>query len=179
MKASPITVQKSGWVLTPMEKLRYEEIFEKSDLDKDGLVSGLEIKDVFIKSGLTQNCLAHIWALCDTNQTGKLNCEQFCLAMWMVERKKRGIEPPHSLTPEMIPPSMRPNAEPLPPPKPLYTNPELDMISKEIEELAKERRILETDVAQKEADIRIKSGEVRSLQVSHIMTKSVIIKILY
>lgn len=40
------------------------------------------------------------------------------------------------------------------------------MISMEIEELAKERRIIETEVAQKEADIRIKSGEVRSLQVN-------------
>lgn len=39
------------------------------------------------------------------------------------------------------------------------------MISKEIEELAKERRALETEIAQKEADIRIKNGEVRSLQV--------------
>lgn len=39
------------------------------------------------------------------------------------------------------------------------------MISKEIEELAKERRIIEAEVTQKEADIRIKSGEVRSLQV--------------
>ena len=49
--------------------------------------------------------------------------------------------------------------------KPLYTNPELEMISKEIEELAKERHILEAEVSQKEADIRIKTGEVRSLQV--------------
>lgn len=39
------------------------------------------------------------------------------------------------------------------------------MISKEIEELAKERHILEAEVSQKEADIRIKTGEVRSLQV--------------
>lgn len=53
-------------------------------------------------------------ALCDTNQTGKLNSEQFALAMWMVDRKKKGIDPPVSLTPEMIPPSMRPNAEPIP-----------------------------------------------------------------
>lgn len=42
------------------------------------------------------------------------------------------------------------------------------MISKEIEELAKERRALETEIAQKEADIRIKNGEVRSLQVSQL-----------
>lgn len=51
--------------------------------------------------------------MCDTNQSGKLNSEQFALAMWLVDRKKKGIDPPVSLAPEMIPPSMRPNAEPL------------------------------------------------------------------
>lgn len=40
------------------------------------------------------------------------------------------------------------------------------MISKEIEELCKERRLMEQEVAQKEADVRIKRGEERSLQVS-------------
>ena len=40
------------------------------------------------------------------------------------------------------------------------------MISKEIEELTKERHAIEAEVAQKEADIRIKTGEMRSLQVS-------------
>lgn len=39
------------------------------------------------------------------------------------------------------------------------------MISKEIEELTKERHAIEAEVAQKEADIRIKTGEMRSLQV--------------
>jgi hypothetical protein len=39
------------------------------------------------------------------------------------------------------------------------------MISKDIEELAKEKLALETDIAQKEADIKIKSGEIKSLQV--------------
>lgn len=100
------------WVLTTIEKLKYQEIFEKSDLDKDGLVSGVEIKDIFLKSGLPQNMLAHIWALCDTDQTGKLNNEQFALAMWLIDRKKKGIDPPQALAPEMIPPSMRPNAAP-------------------------------------------------------------------
>lgn len=105
-------VQPGEWVLSTIEKLKYQEVFEKSDLDKDGLVSGLEIKDIFIKSGLPQNMLAHIWALCDTDQTGKLNNEQFALAMWLVDRKKRGIDPPQVLTAEMIPPSMRQNAAP-------------------------------------------------------------------
>lgn len=39
------------------------------------------------------------------------------------------------------------------------------MISKDIEELCKERLALETDIAQKEADIKIKTGEIKNLQV--------------
>lgn len=171
MMAAPAPI-KNDWVVTANDKLRYDEIFRRSDIDRDGLVSGLEIKDVFLKSGIPQNFLAIIWALCDTHQSGKLTSEQFALAMWFVERKKIGIDPPQILSAEMIPPSLRPandlmssgiltTTETM---QPQYSNPELEMISKEIEELAKERRLLENDIAQKEADIRIKSGEVRSLQ---------------
>ncbi|XP_055636494.1 epidermal growth factor receptor substrate 15-like 1 isoform X2 [Toxorhynchites rutilus septentrionalis] len=159
------TVTSNAWVVTTLERCRYEEIFNKSDMDRDGLVSGHEIKEVFIQSGLPQNVLAHIWALCDSNQSGKLRLEEFCLAMWFVERAKKGIDPPQALAPNMIPPSLRKNSMIAPPEsKPTYSNPELEMISKEIEELAKERRLLEQEVAQKEADVRIKGGEMRSLQ---------------
>jgi epidermal growth factor receptor substrate 15 len=44
------------------------------------------------------------------------------------------------------------------------------MISKEIEELTKERHAIEAEVAQKEADIRIKTGEMRSLQVLYFFS---------
>lgn len=178
--ALPIT---NDWVITPVERTRYDAIFATSDLDHDGLVSGPEIKDIFLKSGIPQMCLAQIWALCDTNQSGKLTSEQFALAMWLVERKQNGIEPPQALAPNMIPPSLRSNnvapqsasaignligeiasIQPIEPQRPVYSNPELEMIAKEIEELAKERRQLENDVVQKEADIRIKNGEVRNLQ---------------
>ncbi|XP_055374654.1 uncharacterized protein DDB_G0283357 isoform X2 [Condylostylus longicornis] len=165
---APTTQQPVDWVITPPELLRYETMFRESDRDKDGLVSGLEVKNVFLQSGVPQNCLAHIWALCDTHQTGKLTLEQFALAMWMVERKKMNIEPPEALTPNMVPPSLRAIVKGVDvvaaEPKPTYSNPELEMISKEIEELSRERRALETDIAQKEADIRIKTGEIRSLQ---------------
>lgn len=38
--------------------------------------------------------------------------EQFSLAMWLVERKLMGIDPPTTLSPEMIPPSNRNVAPP-------------------------------------------------------------------
>lgn len=40
------------------------------------------------------------------------------------------------------------------------------MIQKDIDELVKERLVLETEIAQKEADLKIRSGEVKSLQVN-------------
>lgn len=96
----------SDWVVTPAEKANYDIIFARSDADKDGLVSGAEIKGIFVQSGIPQMCLAQIWALCDTNQSGKLTSEQFAVAMWLVDRKKKqGIEPPNVLAPNMIPPS--------------------------------------------------------------------------
>ncbi|KAL9920789.1 epidermal growth factor receptor pathway substrate 15 isoform 1-T1 [Glossina fuscipes fuscipes] len=177
--APPSVTANADWVVTPTDLKRFEIMFRDSDRDKDGLVSGLEVKNIFLQSGVPQKMLAHIWALCDTNQSGKLTLEQFALAMWLVERKQKGIDPPQVLTANMVPPSMRAivagvDLQPQEP-KPTYTNPELEMISKEIEELAKERRALETEIAQKEADIRIKSGEVRSLQ-SELDTLSATLK---
>lgn len=45
--------------------------------------------------------------MCDISQSGKLNKEQFAIAMWLIKQKLNGIDPPASLTPEMIPPSIR------------------------------------------------------------------------
>lgn len=46
--------------------------------------------------------------LADTKQTGALNREQFSLAMHLMEQKtNKGIDPPSTLTPDMIPPSER------------------------------------------------------------------------
>uniref|UniRef100_A0A2S2PMS2 Epidermal growth factor receptor substrate 15-like 1 n=1 Tax=Schizaphis graminum TaxID=13262 RepID=A0A2S2PMS2_SCHGA len=156
------------WVVTVEEKARYDSMFLESDVDMDGFVSGPEIKDRFLKTGIHQSILAHIWSLCDINQHGKLDMEQFSLAMWLVERKLKGVDPPNTLSPEMVPPSNRTvtpsNSVQIQEKPPIYTNPELDMIQKDIDELVKERLILETEIAQKEADLKIRSGEVKSLQ---------------
>ena len=40
-------------------------MFTDADLDHDQLVSGNEIKDIFLQSGLPQMVLAHIWNICD------------------------------------------------------------------------------------------------------------------
>lgn len=50
-----------SWVVTSDEKAKSDALFIKSDVDKDGFVSGQEIKDVFLQSGVPQAVLAHIW----------------------------------------------------------------------------------------------------------------------
>ena len=44
------------------------------------------------------------------NQEGKLNPEQFALAMWLIQQKQAGKDPPAALTPDMVPPSLRAKA---------------------------------------------------------------------
>ena len=39
--------------------------------------------------------------------SGKLDHEQFALAMWLVKQTLSGVEPPKKLTPDMVPPSVR------------------------------------------------------------------------
>ncbi|XP_046744353.1 epidermal growth factor receptor substrate 15-like 1 isoform X1 [Diprion similis] len=154
------------WVISAEDQAAADKLFAQADMDMDGYVSGSEIKDVFLQSGLPQTVLAQIWGLCDICQSGKLNKEQFALSMWLIKQQLRGKEPPATLTPEMIPPSLRKLTENVVENNNVsgYSNPELDMISKDIADLVRERHTMEQDIAQKEADIKIKNGEIKSLQ---------------
>ncbi|KAI7790999.1 putative epidermal growth factor receptor substrate 15-like 1 [Triplophysa rosa] len=97
-----------NWVVPVADRSRYDDIFLKTDTDLDGFVSGQEVKEIFMHSGLPQNILAYIWALADTRQMGKLTREQFSLAMHLIQLKvSKGLDPPQALTPDMIPPSER------------------------------------------------------------------------
>uniref|UniRef100_A0A3P8U2I9 Epidermal growth factor receptor pathway substrate 15 like 1 n=1 Tax=Amphiprion percula TaxID=161767 RepID=A0A3P8U2I9_AMPPE len=192
---SPKHTLKSGqhlvnWVVPVSERGRYDDIFLKTDADLDGFVSGQEVKDIFMQSGLSQNVLAHIWALADTRQIGKLTREQFALAMHLIQQKvSKGIDPPQALTADMIPPSER--GTPVPSMSG-YMTPvgsemaalsemrrdssssvgsgeftgikELDDISQEIAQLQREKYTLEQDIRETEEAIRHKSVEVQEMQ---------------
>ncbi|XP_047443068.1 epidermal growth factor receptor substrate 15-like 1 isoform X4 [Mugil cephalus] len=192
---SPKHTLKSGqhslnWVVPVSERGRYDDIFLKTDADMDGFVSGHEVKDIFMQSGLSQNLLAHIWALADTRQIGKLTREQFALAMYLIQQKvSKGIDPPQALTADMIPPSER--GTPVPNMSG-YMTPvgsemaalsemrrdssssvgsgeftgikELDDISQEIAQLQREKYTLEQDIRETEEAIRYKSAEVQEMQ---------------
>ncbi|XP_065118061.1 epidermal growth factor receptor substrate 15-like 1 isoform X2 [Paramisgurnus dabryanus] len=180
-------VSSEHWVVPAEDRDQYEEIFELADSDFDGRVGGGEVKDIFINSGLPQSVLAHIWSLADTKSTGKLTKEQFCLAMFLIQEKVKGVDPPQSLTPDMIPPSERGAAST--PALSGFTSSvgselasftslnrdssssvglieltgvkDIDDIQQEISKLQSEKRTLENEIRQKEDSLRQKNGEVQ------------------
>uniref|UniRef100_H3DDG8 Epidermal growth factor receptor pathway substrate 15 n=1 Tax=Tetraodon nigroviridis TaxID=99883 RepID=H3DDG8_TETNG len=163
--------KRKKWVVMPADKAKYDELFSKTDSDMDGLVSGPEVRDIFLKTGLPSATLARIWELCDIGDIGKLTREQFALALHLINQKlTKGVDPPPSLSPEMIPPSDRHNMK--------QNNTanlaadfsaikELDSLSNEIIELQRtprERSSVEDEIKEKEEAIRQHSSEVQDLQ---------------
>lgn len=49
------------WVVNEADKVKYHALFVQADMDRDGYVSGNEIKGVFLQSRLPQPVLAGIW----------------------------------------------------------------------------------------------------------------------
>uniref|UniRef100_A0A8C4IVS3 Epidermal growth factor receptor pathway substrate 15 n=1 Tax=Dicentrarchus labrax TaxID=13489 RepID=A0A8C4IVS3_DICLA len=156
------------WVVSPADKAKYDELFSKTDGDMDGLVSGPEVRDIFLKTGLPSATLARIWELCDIGDIGKLTREQFALALHLINQKlTKGLDPPQSLSSEMIPPSDRQNIK-----QNNVVNlaadfsaiKELDSLSNEIVELQREKSSVEDEIKEKEEAIRQRSNEVQDLQ---------------
>ena len=54
-------IEAIPWVVNRGDRLRFNALFKQTDCDRDGFVSGIEIKNVFLQTGLPQNILAHIW----------------------------------------------------------------------------------------------------------------------
>uniref|UniRef100_A0A3Q4HBG1 Epidermal growth factor receptor pathway substrate 15 n=1 Tax=Neolamprologus brichardi TaxID=32507 RepID=A0A3Q4HBG1_NEOBR len=164
----PSKRKKPSWVVSPAEKAKFDELFNKTDGDMDGLVSGPEVRDIFLKTGLPSATLARIWELCDIGDIGKLTREQFALALYLINLKlTKGLDPPQNLSPEMIPPSDRQNIKQVmnwSSSADFSAIKELDSLSNEIVELQREKSSVEEEIKEKEEAIRQRSTEVQDLQ---------------
>uniref|UniRef100_A0A3B3TSR7 Epidermal growth factor receptor pathway substrate 15-like 1a n=1 Tax=Poecilia latipinna TaxID=48699 RepID=A0A3B3TSR7_9TELE len=158
-----------NWVVPVADREKYRELFKKTDSDGDGFITGTEIIEIFMQSNLSQTMLAQIWGLADTKQTGKLTPEQFALAMHFIQQKvTKGIDPPSTLTADMIPPSERTAASDSTSSVgsvELTGNKELDDLSQEIAQLQREKFFLEQEIMQTEETIRQKNSDVQDIQL--------------
>ncbi|KAJ3359208.1 actin organization and endocytosis protein, partial [Kappamyces sp. JEL0680] len=51
--------------------------------------------------------LAHIWNLADIQKRGKLNSDEFAVAMHLIYQKLNGVDLPSTLPQNLIPPSQK------------------------------------------------------------------------
>ncbi|EXJ64895.1 hypothetical protein A1O7_01234 [Cladophialophora yegresii CBS 114405] len=98
---------KIPWAVTKDEKRIYDQLFRAWDGLGRGYISGDTAIEIMGQSGLERSDLESIWTLSDPNNKGRLNMDEFAVAMHLIYRKLNGYAIPARLPPELIPPSTK------------------------------------------------------------------------
>ena len=99
------------WAISPQEKAQFDQIYATVDTANRGYITGEQAVVFFSNSRLPEEALAQIWDLADINSEGRLNRDEFAVAMYLIklQRTKRDGRDvlPQTLPPNLIPPTMR------------------------------------------------------------------------
>ncbi|KJX94560.1 actin cytoskeleton-regulatory complex protein pan1 [Zymoseptoria brevis] len=95
------------WAVTKDEKKIYDDMFKAWDGFGKGYITGPQAIEIFSQSGLEKPDLERIWTLSDPHNKGRLNLDEFAVAMHLIYRKLNGYPVPNQLPAELIPPSAR------------------------------------------------------------------------
>lgn len=95
------------WAVTKDEKKIYDQLFKAWDGFNKGFIGGDVAIEVMGQSGLPKSDLEKIWTLSDPGNKGRLDMDEFAVAMHLIYRKLNGYPVPNQLPPELVPPSTR------------------------------------------------------------------------
>lgn len=95
------------WAVTKDEKKIYDQLFKAWDGFNKGFIGGDVAIEVMGQSGLPKPDLEKIWTLADPGNKGRLDIDEFAVAMHLIYRKLNGYPVPNQLPPELVPPSTR------------------------------------------------------------------------
>ncbi|KAK7734423.1 actin organization and endocytosis protein [Botryosphaeria dothidea] len=95
------------WAITKDEKKIYDQLFRAWDGLSKGYITGSQAIEIMGQSGLEKTDLEKIWTLSDPHNRGRLNLDEFAVAMHLIYRKLNGYPVPNTLPPELVPPSTR------------------------------------------------------------------------
>lgn len=95
------------WAITKEEKTRYDSLFRAWDGFGKGYIGGDQAIEIFGQSGLEKPDLERVWTLSDSGNKGRLDLDEFAVAMHLIYRKLNGYPLPNTLPPELVPPSTR------------------------------------------------------------------------
>ncbi|KAI9726391.1 MAG: hypothetical protein M1834_009054 [Cirrosporium novae-zelandiae] len=126
---SPLSAQSTSndWVVSPAQKIEFDRIFAGLDTDRKGFIDGEQAVSFFTAARLPEEVLAQIWDLADIHSEGRLNRDEFAVAMYLIRQQRgrkegRGVLPT-ALPPNLVPPSMRrQDVAPTQPTAPAFNN---------------------------------------------------------
>ena len=95
------------WAITKDEKRTYDKLFRTWDGLNKGYIGGDVAIEIFGQSGLAKPDLEKIWTLADTGNKGRLNLDEFAVAMHLIYRKLNNYDIPNRLPPDLVPPSTK------------------------------------------------------------------------
>lgn len=95
------------WAVTKEEKKIYDQLFRAWDGLNKGYIGGDTAIEIMGQSGLPREDLERIWTLSDPHNRGKLNMDEFAVAMHLIYRRLNGYPIPNRLPPELVPPSTK------------------------------------------------------------------------
>lgn len=95
------------WAVTKDEKRIYDSLFKSWDGFGKGYITGNQAIEILGQSGLEKADLETVWTLADPHNKGRLDLDEFAVAMHLIYRKLNGYPIPNKLPPELVPPSTR------------------------------------------------------------------------
>ncbi|XP_057643855.1 intersectin-2 isoform X3 [Chionomys nivalis] len=93
------------WAITSEERNKHDKQFDNLK-PSGGYITGDQARTFFLQSGLPAPVLAEIWALSDLNKDGKMDQQEFSIAMKLIKLKLQGQQLPVVLPPIMKQPPM-------------------------------------------------------------------------
>ncbi|XP_023588179.1 intersectin-2 isoform X2 [Trichechus manatus latirostris] len=93
------------WAITSEERTKHDKQFDNLK-PSGGYITGDQARTFFLQSGLPAPVLAEIWALSDLNKDGKMDQQEFSIAMKLIKLKLQGQQLPMVLPPVMKQPPM-------------------------------------------------------------------------
>merc|ERR1719209_312187 len=102
-----VDIMDIPWDIPLKSRAGYMAQFQANDKAKTGQLAAVQAKNLLLGTGLAQQTLAGVWNLADIDKDGKLNTEEFCVAMHLCEQFQKGEPLPPQLPVSLIPPQMR------------------------------------------------------------------------
>ncbi|ORX34776.1 hypothetical protein BD324DRAFT_634936 [Kockovaella imperatae] len=105
--ASAFAPNTPAWDVSSEEKAASDRFFSQLDTQNRGVIDGDVAVPFMLQSQLDETSLASIWDLADIRHEGKLDRDEFAVALHLINAKLAGQNIPSVLPSSLVPPSLR------------------------------------------------------------------------